>query len=264
MLRRRQSSGHRPLHLGGPSRASTPACSHVLLRLRHHGRRRRPQRLDLPVCCLGPPMSRLHRLSASTHTLAQTPMQCRSMRLLVPLLGQAYSRELSILGAPPRVAKINGMKFLWSGPIFHATSANAASGSGLYGHGYGLLQGQMQSSSLEGAQPSFDISSTGHGSKHGQSLSHPSAKPHPLQHLVDIHNVGPVSAFSRDPAAFTGTNYSLYSHLPSLEGHPPSGGSVSGPVVQSNASCRPLGTGCLLCSSDSHSRLISSGVLAAG
>ena len=97
-----------------------------------------------------------------------------------------------------------------------ATGSNAASTSVMQGqvqgHGFDSLHGQMQRSSFQGAQPSHDNSSSGHGYKHGQSLAHPSAKPHPLQHLVDIHNAGPVSAFSRDPATFTGTTpYTLYS-----------------------------------------------------
>ena len=112
--------------------------------------------------------------------------------------GQDHWQEVPLEGVQP-------------GASFHGTGSNAASGSGLHGHGYGFRQGQMQSSSHEGVQPSFDIPSTGHGSQHGQSHSHPSAKPHPLQHLVDIHNAGPVSAFSRDPSTFTGiTLYNVF------------------------------------------------------
>ena len=88
---------------------------------------------------------------------------------------------------------------------FLATGSNAASSSSSgNGHGFGSRHGQIQSSSSTGAQPSFVFPSTDHGLQHGQSHSQPSATPHPLQHLVDIHNAGPVSAFSRDPSTFTG------------------------------------------------------------
>ena len=177
------------------------------------------------------------------------------MRSAAPV-GQGLWQNIPLEGVQP------------SSGIFMA-GTTTVSGSGIGFHsmdsGNGLHRGQIQSSSFEGAQPSFDASNTGHGFKHGQSYSHPSAKPHPLQHLVDIHNAGPVSAFSRDPASFTGTTpIHCIPHLLSLEGHPPSGGSASGPVVQSNASCRPLGAGCLLCSSDRHSRLTPSGVTGVG
>ena len=87
--------------------------------------------------------------------------------------------------------------------------------------------GHWQSIPLEGEQPSTDYLSAGitasssspprhsnshvHGVRQGQSGSHPAAKPHPLQHLVDIHNAGPVSAFSRDPSTFTGTKFIVLS-----------------------------------------------------
>ena len=90
-----------------------------------------------------------------------------------------------------------------------------------------MESGQIQSHSRGFAQPTqvsgnssatvlgpreayFSDSGYSHGvsqQRGAQSGSNPAPKTHPLQQLVDVHNAGPVSAFSQDPSAFTGTIY---------------------------------------------------------
>ena len=73
----------------------------------------------------------------------------------------------------------------------------------------GLSQGLgLDSNSTGPSGGAFHFTDHGYSGSFSQrasvSSSSPAAKPHPLQHLVDIHNAGPVSAFSHDPATFTG------------------------------------------------------------
>ena len=91
-----------------------------------------------------------------------------------------------------------------------------------HGHGFDEIRPSQATLHLQPGVESLDRDPHGLvlprmvGSSSGAGMV---PKPHPLQHLVDIHNAGPVSAFSQDPSNFTGENLIyIYCVLTSLRG----------------------------------------------